>query len=52
VIVARNVEAAERRFFDRQVVAMPATPAAPAELPPSYQPSGVIGLFPSPGASR
>jgi hypothetical protein len=50
VIVARNVEAAERRFFDRQVVAMPATPAAPAELPPSS--SGVIGLFPSPGASR
>jgi Protein of unknown function (DUF2628) len=63
VVTGDDLEDAERRFFDawiRQAPARrPATPAsAPASssaappAPPPAAPSGVIGLFPEPGAHR
>jgi Protein of unknown function (DUF2628) len=62
VVTGDDLEDAERRFFDawirRAPVRRPASPtsasasgsAAPAAPPPT--PSGVIGLFPEPGAQR
>ncbi len=62
VVTGDDLEAAERRFFDawiRQAAAR--RPAAPAPPTPSAAegavasaaaPSGVIGLFPGPGAPR
>ena len=62
VVTGDDVEDAERRFFDtwirqapaRRPASPPSTPtpgsAAPAAPPPA--PSGVIGLFPEPGAPR
>jgi hypothetical protein len=60
--VSGRREEAELRFFDawlRQTPARPAAPAAanpaaPAMTPPPSSPdgTGVIGLFPEPGASR
>ena len=66
VVSGRNIEEAERRFFDawlkrpngppsaaRAPVPPPSPPPPPppsAHRPPS--PSGVIGLFPEPGAGR
>jgi hypothetical protein len=59
VVTGDDVEDAERRFFDswiRQAPARrPASPNAPASgsaAPPPFAPSGVIGLFPEPGAHR
>ncbi len=52
VVVAEDLEDAERRFFTRWLAreeALQPTPAAP--LPPLPQTS-VIGLFPEPGAAR
>lgn len=56
IIIADDLEMAERRFFDaRSVVAPAAKPSAPVS--PSYSSpnatgSAVLGLFPEPGGSR
>ena len=61
VVSGKNLEEAERRFYDawvreRSVMrSAPSTPpAAQAASPPPQSPqsSGVIGLFPEPGAGR
>jgi hypothetical protein len=63
VVSGDDLEDAERRFFDAWVcrgpaprVAPPAGPAAPPSPAPARSPageaSGVIGLFPEPGAQR
>jgi hypothetical protein len=61
LVSGRNLEDAERRFFDiwlgktpNQHGASAAPPPAPsaAPLPRMPQPEGVIGLFPEPGAQR
>jgi len=59
VVAGDGVEAAERRFFDAWAVAAnkagerpSASSAAPPSSPRAAQPSGIIGLFPEPGASR
>jgi hypothetical protein len=63
VVTAENLEHAERRFFDAWIRQAPARrPAAPASTPasgsatsaapPPAASSGVIGLFPEPGAHR
>jgi hypothetical protein len=63
VVTGENLEHAERRFFDAWIRQPPARrPAAPANAsgsgsaapatPPSAVSSGVIGLFPEPGAHR
>ena len=53
VIVAEDLEDAERRFFTRWVARgrMATPPAPPASLPPLAE-TRVIGLFPEPGATR
>ena len=62
IVSGEDLEAAERRFFDswlkesrvaspRAPVAPP--PAAPTSAPsPATHPSGIIGLFPEPGAQQ
>jgi hypothetical protein len=67
IVVGDDLEAAERRFFDAWVHGDPRAPASPKSLPntpvpPASAPPGsrvtamagpeIIGLFPSPGASR
>jgi hypothetical protein len=66
VVTGDDLEDAERRFFDgwiRQGAAMRATaPSSPKTAPPpatpasamagTAQPTGVVGLFPEPGAHR
>jgi hypothetical protein len=61
VVTGENLEHAERRFFDAWMRRAPAQrPAAPASMPASgsaapplsVASSGVIGLFPEPGAHR
>src|SRR5690242_8283762 len=63
VVTGDDVEDAERRFFDVWIRQAPARrAAAPASIaasgsaappaPPPGAPSGVIGLFPEPGAHR
>ena len=63
VVTGENLEHAERRFFDAWIRQAPGRrPAAPASTPisgsaapappPSAVSSGVIGLFPEPGAQR
>jgi hypothetical protein len=52
VVIANDVEIAERRFFDARSAraARAPSPVSPAPGPPYAQPgSGVIGLFPEPG---
>jgi len=56
VVVADDLEAAERRFFDAWVAAPARRPAPPPSPPPGAAPPppasspGIIGLFPEPGA--
>jgi hypothetical protein len=58
LVVGDDVDSAERRFFDSWVRGD--VPSAPASAPPAPPPlphqqmsgSGVLGLFPQPGASR
>jgi hypothetical protein len=61
VVSGEDLEAAERRFFDTWVatprsssfpapVAAPTPPTPPPA--PAAHPSGIIGLFPEPGAQR
>jgi Protein of unknown function (DUF2628) len=56
VVVADDLEAAERRFFDAWIAEgrRPALPAAatPAGRPGRGAPPDVVGLFPQPGAWR
>lgn len=60
VVTGDDLEDAERRFFDAWVRQAPAhRPAPPSSLPSASvasgaaaAPSGVIGLFPEPGAPR
>jgi hypothetical protein len=60
VVTGDDVEDAERRFFDAWIRQSPATRAAatspksapPAAAAPPAEQSGVIGLFPEPGAHR
>ena len=61
VVTGDDVEDAERRFFDVWIRQAPAhRPASPPSAPtsgsaasaPPAAPSGVIGLFPEPGAHR
>ena len=63
VVTGDDLEDAERRFFDAWISQAPARrPAAPANASPAGSaappapsaaaPSGVIGLFPEPGAHR
>jgi hypothetical protein len=54
VVVADDLEMAERRFFDSWT-AEKSVPPPPPPPPPPYAPvssAGVIGLFPEPGAGR
>ncbi len=56
IVIADDLEMAERRFFDSWSAdaAMP-PPPPPPPAPPSYAPvsgAGVIGLFPEPGGGR
>jgi hypothetical protein len=53
IVIADDLELAERRFFDSWSVDTPMPPPPPP--PPSYAPvsnAGVIGLFPEPGGGR
>jgi hypothetical protein len=54
VVLAEDIEGAERRFFDRWLVREKAKPPPPSSLPPLPQPapSPVIGFFPDSGAIR
>lgn len=55
VVVADDIDLAERRFFDSWMPAAPARASAPSALAPlgaAHAASDVIGLFPEPGASR
>lgn len=54
VVLAEDIESAERRFFDRWLSREKAKPLPPSSLPPLPQPapSPVIGFFPDPGAIR
>lgn len=55
IVVADNLEAAERRFFDRfaETAAVPPAPRSPSPPYAPSRPTGpVIGLFPEPGAPR
>jgi hypothetical protein len=55
VVVAEDLEGAERRFFDAWTkpakLMPPVTTGSPGPLPP-VAPNPVIGLFPEPGAPR
>jgi hypothetical protein len=51
VVVAEDLESAERRFFAAWLEQNEPPAPAPSRLPPAG-PSGVIGLFPEPGAMR
>ena len=54
VVLAEDIEGAERRFFDRWLLREKAKPPPPSSLPPLPQPapSPVIGFFPDSGAIR
>jgi len=53
VVIAEDLEDAERRFFARWVApAKTATPPPPPAPLPPLAPTPVIGLFPEPGATR
>jgi Protein of unknown function (DUF2628) len=62
VVTGEDLEGAERRFFDAWIrqapVRRPSSPTSASTSPsaapaaPSPAPSGVIGLFPEPGAHR
>jgi hypothetical protein len=63
VVAAKNLEEAERRFFDAWTGAAASPSAAPAAAPASAFPPGssflrprpaqdIVGLFPEPGAPR
>lgn len=56
VVIAQDIEIAERRFFTdwakRAGTAPAARPALPAGSAPPLDPSPVLGLFPQPGANR
>jgi Protein of unknown function (DUF2628) len=64
IVSGDDLEDAERRYFETWVLELPAQRAVPMAAPPSTPPesgappprapqgSGVIGLFPEPGASR
>jgi hypothetical protein len=54
VVMADDIESAERRFFDRWLSREKAKPLPPSSLPPLPQPapSPVIGFFPDSGAIR
>jgi uncharacterized protein DUF2628 len=51
VVIASDVEMAERRFFDARAVRRPATvsTSTPLAAPAPPEGPGVIGLFPEPG---
>jgi len=56
VVIGDDVESAERRFFDAWIAAEPVHHTPPSPAPPSANPvpdvssTGIIGLFPEPGA--
>jgi hypothetical protein len=58
VVVAQDIEIAERRFFDawmsrgQAAPAGPRMPPPPAPRVPPIKPSPVVGLFPEAGAKR
>jgi hypothetical protein len=62
IVSGDDLEDAERRFFDAWVREAPSLPGAPSNTTPASPPpvptprmaeaSGVIGLFPEPGAQR
>jgi hypothetical protein len=54
VVIAEDIESAERRFFDRWFAPERTKPLPPSSLPPLPQlaASRVIGFFPDPGAIR
>jgi Protein of unknown function (DUF2628) len=52
VVVAEDIESAERRFFDRWLTPEKAKPASAASLPPAPSTPQVIGFFPDPGGLR
>ncbi len=59
VVIADDLEMAERRFFDRRAAprraAGPTPPAMPEQPPTAHigaSPSDVTGLFPEPGGTR
>jgi hypothetical protein len=54
VVMAEDIESAERRFFDRWLAREKTKPLPPPSLPPLPQPtpSPVIGFFPDSGAIR
>jgi hypothetical protein len=54
VVLAEDIESAERRFFDGWLAREKAKPQSPSSLPPLPQPSPsrVIGFFPDSGAIR
>jgi Protein of unknown function (DUF2628) len=54
VVLAEDIESAERRFFDGWLAREKGKPQSPSSLPPLPQPtpSPVIGFFPDSGAMR
>ena len=55
VVIAQDIEIAERRFFAdwaKRAGAAPAARPAPSGSVPPLDPSPVLGLFPQPGANR
>jgi len=54
VVIADDIESAERRFFDRWLKPEKPKSPPPATLPPLAQPAPnqVIGFFPDPGSIR
>lgn len=59
IVIADDLEMAERRFFDSRAVLRPATDSVPMSRPgqPSAVPTGplrsdIVGLFPEPGGGR
>jgi Protein of unknown function (DUF2628) len=54
VVLAEDIESAERHFFDRWLTREKGKPQSPSSLPPLPQPSQspVIGFFPDSGAIR
>jgi hypothetical protein len=52
IVIADDLEMAERRFFDAKSVSKPAVPPPPPYYPAPGAGRDVLGLFPEPGGGR